>query len=164
MVQVVVICSHGGQWPIYSVQSILWVLVVWWYRKPGYQQSWPSYRRILWFLQQKEWSMHGWYCQPGTYLMPQYGQWHQRWLSDGIMLIYFIHYGGKIFPIYQIAWLHDTMILTYLCRNSITNSWWFFFKVLTMNLPYLNHEPGGRLNKKDGLTRYGNSHVKDKTS
>ena len=29
-----------------------------------------------------------------------------------------------------------------------------------------NHtsRPGGRLNKKDGLTRYGNSHVKDKTS
>ena len=24
--------------------------------------------------------------------------------------------------------------------------------------------PRGRLNKKDGLTRYGNSHVKDKTS
>ena len=23
---------------------------------------------------------------------------------------------------------------------------------------------GGRLNKEDGLTRYGNSHVKDKTS
>ena len=23
---------------------------------------------------------------------------------------------------------------------------------------------GGRLNKKDGITRYGNSHVKDKTS
>ena len=26
------------------------------------------------------------------------------------------------------------------------------------------NEPGGRLNKKDGLTRYGDSHVKDKTS
>ena len=25
-------------------------------------------------------------------------------------------------------------------------------------------DPGGRLNKKDGLTRYGNSRVKDKTS
>ena len=25
-------------------------------------------------------------------------------------------------------------------------------------------EPGGRLNMKDGLTRYGDSHVKDKTS
>ena len=24
--------------------------------------------------------------------------------------------------------------------------------------------PGGRVNKKNGLTRYGNSHVKDKTS
>ena len=24
--------------------------------------------------------------------------------------------------------------------------------------------PGGRLNKKDGLTRYGDSYVKDKTS
>ena len=27
-----------------------------------------------------------------------------------------------------------------------------------------NGESGGRLNKKDGLTRYGDSHVKDKTS
>ena len=29
---------------------------------------------------------------------------------------------------------------------------------------YILTETGGRLNKKDGLTRYGNSHVKDKTS
>ena len=28
----------------------------------------------------------------------------------------------------------------------------------------LTKETGGRLNKKDGLTRYGDSHVKDKTS
>ena len=28
----------------------------------------------------------------------------------------------------------------------------------------LLQESGGHLNKKDGLTRYGNSHVKDKTS
>ena len=28
----------------------------------------------------------------------------------------------------------------------------------------LFQETGGRLNKKDGLTRYGDSHVKDKTS
>ena len=26
------------------------------------------------------------------------------------------------------------------------------------------YNSGGRLNKKDGLTRYGDSHVKDKTS
>ena len=26
------------------------------------------------------------------------------------------------------------------------------------------YPPGGRLNEKDGLTRYGDSHVKDKTS
>ena len=31
----------------------------------------------------------------------------------------------------------------------------------TLKLP---KGPGGRLNKKDGLTRYGDSHVKDKTS
>ena len=29
---------------------------------------------------------------------------------------------------------------------------------------HLDNYSGGRLNKKDGLTRYGNSHVKDKTS
>ena len=28
----------------------------------------------------------------------------------------------------------------------------------------LHVQTGGRLNKKDGLTRYGDSHVKDKTS
>ena len=28
----------------------------------------------------------------------------------------------------------------------------------------VDHHTGGRLNKKDGLTRYGDSHVKDKTS
>ena len=28
----------------------------------------------------------------------------------------------------------------------------------------LDQHTGGRLNKKDGLTRYGDSHVKDKTS
>ena len=31
-------------------------------------------------------------------------------------------------------------------------------------LPSEATTPGGRLNKKDGLTRYGDSHVKDKTS
>ena len=29
---------------------------------------------------------------------------------------------------------------------------------------FLYLDTGGRLNKKDGLTRYGDSHVKDKTS
>ena len=29
---------------------------------------------------------------------------------------------------------------------------------------YTDTVTGGRLNKKDDLTRYGNSHVKDKTS
>ena len=34
---------------------------------------------------------------------------------------------------------------------------WWFSKILENTL-------GARLNQKDGLTRYGNSHVKDKTS
>ena len=45
---------------------------------------------------------------------------------------------------------------------------WQFLVTLTCSYQS-SHEfnslrPGGRLNKKDGLTRYGNSHVKDKTS
>ena len=31
-------------------------------------------------------------------------------------------------------------------------------------LLFILYPAGGRLNKKDGLTRYGDSHVKDKTS
>ena len=47
--------------------------------------------------------------------------------------------------------LHPTFtgqVITYLC-------WDYMF---------VKEAPGGRLNKKDGLTRYVNSHVKDKTS
>ena len=36
--------------------------------------------------------------------------------------------------------------------------------ILDKTVFILRRGPGGRLNKKDGLTRYGNSHVKDKTS
>ena len=36
--------------------------------------------------------------------------------------------------------------------------------LLTLSVFVCVQEPGGRLNKKDGLTRYGDSHVKDKTS
>ena len=40
-----------------------------------------------------------------------------------------------------------------------------FFKTTSNNpLSLIQQDSGGRLNKKDGLTRYGDSHVKDKTS
>ena len=48
---------------------------------------------------------------------------------------------------------------------------WRARRIIVTNLPpnvkavsCLSQDPGGRLNKKDGLTRYGDSHVKDKTS
>ena len=34
--------------------------------------------------------------------------------------------------------------------------------VILQQMPLPVTTPGGRLNKKDGLTRYGDSHVKDK--
>ena len=36
--------------------------------------------------------------------------------------------------------------------------------MLSLLLSHVLETPGGRLNKKDGLNRYGDSHVKDKTS
>ena len=48
-------------------------------------------------------------------------------------------------------------------RNSIANSLEFRLSFTNPSICPLV-EPGGRLNKKDGLTRYGDSHVKDKTS
>ena len=48
------------------------------------------------------------------------------------------------------------MVITFHDINNIIAFW---------NYNHANVKiPGGRLNKKDGLTRYGNSHVKDKTS
>ena len=39
-----------------------------------------------------------------------------------------------------------------------------FFTINAKDIPIKSLRSGGRLNKKDGLTRYGDSHVKDKTS
>ena len=39
-----------------------------------------------------------------------------------------------------------------------------FVFILLHNHDRKSQSSGGRLNKKDGLTRYGDSHVKDKTS
>ena len=43
--------------------------------------------------------------------------------------------------------------------NTSTHHWYHNYDMTVNSLG-----PGGRLNKKDGLTRYGDSHVKDKTS
>ena len=36
--------------------------------------------------------------------------------------------------------------------------------IIYVDLKHSLNEPWDRVNKKDGLTRYGDSHVKDKTS
>ena len=40
----------------------------------------------------------------------------------------------------------------------------FEYEMRTNLLYLIKVDSGGRLNKKDGLNRYGDSHVKDKTS
>ena len=48
--------------------------------------------------------------------------------------------------------------------NSIANALELCLSRTHRDMFHLLTDTGGRLNKKDGLTRYGNSHVKDKTS
>ena len=67
--------------------------------------------------------------------------------------------------------------VSFCCRfvNYFENDWklsWpgfpeysmWFAGAYSLETSALLHSPGGRLNKKDGLNRYGDSHVKDKTS
>ena len=50
-------------------------------------------------------------------------------------------------------------------QNSIAKQkLWVQLGILTRNTIFILLDSGGRLNKKDGLTRCGDSHVKDKTS
>ena len=64
-------------------------------------------------------------------------------------------------------WLHLIFVRTGLDKNI---NWYtyadFILEDSSSSNFYLNNitTAGGRLNKKDGLTRYGDSHVKDKTS
>ena len=41
---------------------------------------------------------------------------------------------------------------------------WLYARSVVFGCDLAGLGTGGRLNKKDGLTRYGDSHVKDKTS
>ena len=50
------------------------------------------------------------------------------------------------------------------CHCNITNIICFDCTAISCIALTNTLQTGGRLNKKDGLTRYGNSHVKDKTS
>ena len=74
-----------------------------------------------------------------------------------------VHFKFDIFTYYgQNKNVNFSMNLTEK-RLSYQNCRFIFInlRLLVVNLTY---SPGGRLNKKDGLTRYGDSHVKDKTS
>ena len=70
---------------------------------------------------------------------------------------------------HALQWLHNECdgVSHHQIRDCLLNR---LFKALISETSKLHvsnsctNEPGGRLNKKDGLTRYGNSHVKDKTS
>ena len=50
-------------------------------------------------------------------------------------------------------------------RESLSSPYSFGCQVLSPDAKLAGYlTPGGRLNKKDSLSRYGDSHVKDKTS
>ena len=62
-----------------------------------------------------------------------------------------------ILPEYEISFWRWNNLITFL-----SPSWDFL--CLYDDIFIWKLYPGGRLNKKDGLTSYGDSHVKDKTS
>ena len=68
---------------------------------------------------------------------------YRHWNGNGVMLTTFS----------SVAALEVVKLTT----SSALSEWVFKFNGLSRT-------SGGRLNKKDGLTRYGDSHVKDKTS
>ena len=78
-----------------------------------------------------------------------------------ILILYFLMVGmfGNYLFYYQ-------MTLPFMWKDNIGSCCPIFrksFIVISVRLS-ISVESGGRLNKKDGLTRYGDSHVKDMTS
>ena len=77
------------------------------------------------------------------FLLPSF----KRWLNCVGML--------AIYVLIQVTWL------SYSAMENILREEYIGVSNKQVNL---HTASGGRLNKKDGLTRYGDSHVKDKTS
>ena len=60
--------------------------------------------------------------------------------------------------------IHKNVLFIFLTLAQMDNVFTKQIKIPDDIFVVVAKEPWGRLNKKDGLTRYGNSHVKDKTS
>ena len=60
---------------------------------------------------------------------------------------------------------HVNSVYTHITTTSTNfNGQGYEYRGMNASISLTAWGPGGRLNKKDGLTRYGDSHVKDKTS
>ena len=69
----------------------------------------------------------------------------------------FYHNHDIFFAVFSWFWFGT---FSGLGKSGVCSYGYFHMAILCVCVLYT----GGRLNKKDGLTRYGNSHVKDKTS
>ena len=67
------------------------------------------------------------------------------------MYVWYVHAGGLYVHVCDPKHIWHNILLN-------------IFVLTILYLPCHDKTAGGRLNKKDGLTRYGDSHVKDKTS
>ena len=76
--------------------------------------------------------------------------------GGGGVMLYFISIISTV-PLLKLTHFRITKTKPLLAK-AMYESLWILLVYLRFN------QPGGRLNKKDGLTRYGDSHVKDKTS
>ena len=116
------------------------------------------------------------YMQPqnsvwfGRYLFPHTNVMWTKMIHPLLSVMSSVQEDKKIFEIclnIESGKLHFSLFFNDLLEKKYYRRTWF--ARLCENYQYwvntvFAESPGGRLNKKDGLTRYGDSHVKDKTS
>ena len=142
------------------VQPVLKISSRWWHFLLNviWMKLSPLSKSMLLFLQNE---IH-WYLSttPDSVFRDFWGCLISWWISNGVDILELLSFQWIVLGLFWSEGFYRLKNEIYV-RHSFVLHLLEFQSYAQIRLDW---EPWGRLNKKDGLTRYGDSHVKDKTS
>ena len=87
----------------------------------------------------------------------------KKYVADGRCVLHMHINWANVYQWFVLSWFALLTLPAFNKKRPFSRVFGYYWLTIS-HKPSMTKRSGGRLNKKDGLTRYGDSHVKDKTS